>query len=383
MVILCSGLIENALNIIPVMRILILGALNPNLMRAKLEPLIACTWVERVLWVGREAGPPLPKVAYRVAADDPRAPVRSLRFLGMALAAAWRERPDLILAYNLVPFGLFAWVCARLTRRPYAVAVIGGPREVARGGHAADNRLLARMPRLGRLLGPLLPGVLRGARFVTTTGTATRDALIEAGVPGARIVPLPSAVDPARFHPAEAPRRWDVLVVARLVRRKRLDVLLDVVERLRAGRPRLRVGIAGDGPMHGVLAADVARRGLAGTVELLGWHDDVRPLLWQSRVMVLTSAAEGLPLSMIEAMACAVPAVAPAVGDTADLGRDGRNGRLVPAGDADACAAALAALLDDERARRRMGEAALATIQAGYTTTHAAARWQAIRERFL
>jgi len=364
------------------MRVLVLGALNPNLIRAKLEPLVDCPWVERVTWIGREAGPPLAKVDYRIAADHPNAAVRSLRLLAAAFREALR-RPDLILAYNLLPFGLAAWLCARLVRRPYAVAVIGGPREVARGGHAEDNRLVARHPLAGRLIAPLQPRVLRGARFVTVTGGATRAALVAAGVPGDRVVALPSAVDPTRFHPAGAPARWDVLAVARLVRRKRLDLLLDVAERLRAGRPRLRVGIAGDGPLHGVLAAEVARRGLAGTVELLGWHDDVRPLLWRSRVLVLTSAAEGLPLSMIEAMACALPCVAPAVGDVADLVRDGDNGRLVPPGDADACAAAVAALLDDERRRRRMGEAALATVQAGFTTTHATARWQAVRERFL
>ena len=51
-----------------------------------------------------------------------------------------------------MPFGLFAWACARLTWRPYAVAVIGGPREIARGGHAEDSRLIAGRPLLGRLL---------------------------------------------------------------------------------------------------------------------------------------------------------------------------------------------------------------------------------------
>ena len=156
------------------MRILVLGAVDPNLMQAKLEPLVACAWVDRVVWVGRVGGPPLLKVVYRPAADSGWALVRSLRFLGTALATVWSLRPDLILAYNLVPFGLFAWVCARLTRRPYALAVIGGPREVAWKGHAEDNRLLAHLPLLSRLVEPLLPAVLRGACFVTTTGMATR-----------------------------------------------------------------------------------------------------------------------------------------------------------------------------------------------------------------
>ncbi|HEY0837989.1 MAG TPA: glycosyltransferase [Azospirillum sp.] len=369
------------------MRLLVLGALNPNLIRAKLEPLVACGWVERVAWLDRQDGPDLPKVAYQTVPDDPAPLRRSLRTLGRAVAAARRERPDLILAYNLVPFGLYARLCAWAVGRPYAVAVIGGPRELERGGGMLDNRLLARWPLLGRALAPLLPGVLRGARFVTTTGTATRDALIAAGVPGARIVALPSAVDPARFHPnpGAEPRaaRWDVLTVARLIRRKRLDRLLDLVERLRARHPALRVAVAGDGPLRAELAAEVARRGLDGTVALLGWHDDVRPLLWESRIMVLTSAAEGLPLSMIEAMGCGVPCVAPAVGDTADLVRDGVNGRLVPPDDGAALAAAVDALLSDEPARARMAASAAATVRDAFTTAHATARWEAIRARFL
>lgn len=350
------------------MRILVLGAQSPNHMRAVLEPLIDCPWVGRVTWIGREPGPPLPKVDYRTTGNHP------LRVLAAALGAALRHRPGLVLACGPAPSGLIAWVCARLTCRPYAVAVAADPTHAAPDGTADRGR---------PALGPLQAAVLRGARFVTTSGAATRDTLITAGVPGGRIVPLPDAVDPARFHPAEAPKRWDVLIVARLVRRKRLEALLDVVERLRIGRPRLRVGIAGDGPQHGVLVAEAARRGLSGVVEFLGRHDDVRPLLWQSRVLLLPPATGGLPLSMIEAMACALPCVAPAAGDSADLVRDGDSGRLVPPGDADACAAAVAALLDDERRRRRMGEAALAAVHAGFTTAHATVRWQAIHDRFL
>ncbi|HYH18240.1 MAG TPA: glycosyltransferase [Azospirillum sp.] len=369
------------------MRLLVLGSLNPNLIRAKLEPLVACGWVDHVLWLGRQAGPALPKVAYETVPDEPAPIRRSLRYLGRALAAARRERPDLILAYNLVPFGLYARLCAWAVGRPYAVAVIGGPREVERGGGRLDNRLLARWPLVGRALAPLLPGVLRGARFVTTTGTATREALVAAGVPGERIVPLPSAVDPARFHTASGlgprPARWDVLTVARLIRRKRLDRLLDMVERLRAGRPALRVAVAGDGPLRGELAAEVARRGLGDAVSLLGWRDDVRPLLWESRVMVLTSAAEGLPLSMIEAMGCGVPCVAPAVGDSADLVRDGVNGCLVPPDDGTALTRAVDALLSDEAARVRMAAAAAAAVRDGFTTAHATERWEMIRARFL
>ncbi|HYD68482.1 glycosyltransferase [Azospirillum sp.] len=365
------------------MRLLVLGSLNPNLIRAKLEPLLACGWVERVVWLGRQAGPELPKVAYETVPDEPAPIRRSLHYLLRALAAARRERPDLILAYNLVPFGLYARLCAWTIGRPYAVAVIGGPREVERGGGRLDNRLLTRWPLVGRALAPLLPGVLRGARFVTTTGTATRDALVAAGVPGERIVPLPSAVDPARFHPSPRPARWDVLTLARLIRRKRLDRLLDVVERLRARHPALRVAVAGDGPLRAELAAEVARRGLGDAVDLLGWRDDVRPLLWESRVMVLTSAAEGLPLSMIEAMGCGVPCVAPAVGDSADLVQDGVNGRLVPPDDDAALADAVDALLRDEAARARMAAAAADTVRAGFTTAHATQRWEAIRARFL
>jgi glycosyltransferase involved in cell wall biosynthesis len=91
---------------------------------------------------------------------------------------------------------------------------------------------------------------------------------------------------------------------------------------------------------------------------------------------VLTSSAEGLSLAMMEAMACGLPAVVPAVGDLGDVIHDGVTGFLVGDGETGRFVAAIGQLLDDEALRRTLGENARATILHGYTVEDGTRLWR-------
>ncbi len=84
---------------------------------------------------------------------------------------------------------------------------------------------------------------------------------------------------------------------------------------------------------------------------------DVAELLRQADLFTMPSATEGMPITVIEAMACALPVVATAVGGFLELVKDGENGFLVPVGDAEALAQALARLIKDRDLLRRIGAA--------------------------
>jgi glycosyltransferase involved in cell wall biosynthesis len=114
-----------------------------------------------------------------------------------------------------------------------------------------------------------------------------------------------------------------------------------------------RAAIVGDGPERAALEAAAA----TAQVELLGERGDVPEQLAASDVFVLSSRSEGMPMSILEAMAAGLPVVASAVGGIPEIVRDGETGLLVPPGDADALAAALGRLLDDDGLRRRLGAA--------------------------
>jgi glycosyltransferase involved in cell wall biosynthesis len=116
--------------------------------------------------------------------------------------------------------------------------------------------------------------------------------------------------------------------------------------------------IAGDGPERPKLEAQIARLGLAQSVELAGWleHVQLPEFLAGLDVFVLPSTWEGFGVSAVEASAMKLPVVASNVHGIPDAVRDSVTGMLVPPADATALANAIETLFNDEALRRRLGE---------------------------
>lgn len=130
--------------------------------------------------------------------------------------------------------------------------------------------------------------------------------------------------------------------LARFVPQKGLDVLLRALPAL----PDVRVLLVGSGPEGPALRRLAEELGVAGRVELRDWAPDPMPVLAELDVFVLPSRYEGFPLSVVEAMLAGVPVVATDAGSTREA-VDAATGRLVPADDPGALAAALADALAD------------------------------------
>jgi glycosyltransferase involved in cell wall biosynthesis len=143
-----------------------------------------------------------------------------------------------------------------------------------------------------------------------------------------------------------------VLCVANLRPEKGVDTLVEAVARA-GGALRLRGFVVGDGPERARLERLV--RGVEG-VALLGSRGDVPDLIAACDAVALLSEAEALPMSILEAMALGRPVVTSDVGGTSEAVGDGETGIVVPAGDADAAAAALARLAADPATAQAMGE---------------------------
>jgi glycosyltransferase involved in cell wall biosynthesis len=158
-----------------------------------------------------------------------------------------------------------------------------------------------------------------------------------------------------------------VAFVGRCEASKGLFDLLEATNLLRGVIPQVRLECAGDGDL-----AKVARYALAlnlGTrVSLPGWIDRAatRELLQRASVFVLPSYAEGLPVSLLEAMAAGCPVIATRVGGIPDVITDGVDGLLVPAGDPEALARAIARVLRDPAFARALGNAARETVANRY-----------------
>jgi glycosyltransferase involved in cell wall biosynthesis len=138
-----------------------------------------------------------------------------------------------------------------------------------------------------------------------------------------------------------------IACVARLDDRKGHRVLFDALALLEDHGEQPVVELLGDGPARPALEAEARERGLAGQLQFRGWQTEegVRACLDRCRFLVLPSRAEGLPVAIMEAVARGRPVIATAIAGIPEIVEDGRNGRLVPAGDAPALAAAMRQLL--------------------------------------
>ncbi|CRK49505.1 putative glycosyltransferase [Rhodococcus sp. RD6.2] len=207
----------------------------------------------------------------------------------------------------------------------------------------------------------VIRGTLRRARAVVALGDGWSLQLRRIA-PGARIVVVPNALRSAdrvrQPGPGEPVR---VVFLGRMGERKGTFRLLAAWERMRADAAPARAAVltvAGDGEV------DRARRwvddhGLGASVDVRPWLSarEVAALLDDAQVLVLPSRTEGQPMAILEAMARGMCVVAAPVGGIPDMIGDG-CGVLVPADDVDALSTALRKVVEDERTRAGLGDAA-------------------------
>src|SRR5436309_7806252 len=211
------------------------------------------------------------------------------------------------------------------------------------------------------------------AGAVVTVSQANLQHIVKAfGVPAAHIHVIPCGVDTERFRPDGDRAKPPLIVcVARLVPFKRIGLLLEACAILRAWGVEFRCAIVGDGPCRDELETARARLGLAQAVELVGAAEQAEVLAWWRKAVaaVLPSDSEGMPVSLMEAAACGVPAVATAVGGVPELIDDGVTGFLTAPGDADALAGALERLLCGPDLVARFGAAARRRVVEHFSLT--------------
>jgi len=173
-----------------------------------------------------------------------------------------------------------------------------------------------------------------------------------------------------------------MVTIGRLVARKGVDTLIEVVRR--ASTPNLHLIVIGEGPLSGKLAAQAAEAGISSNVHFTGSvsEADKYGLLHASDFYVSASLHEGFGLVFLEAMACGLPVVCFDEGGQTDFLADGATGRLVEVGNVDALEAVCRDLAADRESRVLLGKNALARVQP-YFIHQCAARYEALFQRVI
>ncbi len=196
---------------------------------------------------------------------------------------------------------------------------------------------------------------IRGASFVVAVSSFGRSQLWRwaelADWP--KVAVIHCGVDPAFLDPMPAPEPTAgslprLINIGRLEEQKGQVVLIEAAARLRQQGRRFTLALIGDGTLRPALEARIERLGLGDCVTLLGWRTgpEIRHELLRARGLVLPSFAEGLPVVIMEALALRRPVVSTSIAGIPELVQPGLCGWLVPAGDVDALASAMAELLD-------------------------------------
>ncbi len=333
---------------------------------------IACAPGGPLVARAREAGIRVAEIPTLTRALHPLADAAAF---GRLLRWLWRERFDLVHCHS-TKAGLLGRLAARLAGVPGIIFT----------AHAWPfNEGWPSAVRVGATLAERTWARFTGA-IICVAEHVRREALrMHIGRPEQFYV-VHNGVDPALWATDRRPPEPEtgeactVLMVGRLKPPKDPATLIEAWRRV--GGPH-RLLFVGDGPLRSPAEALARRNGLSDRIAFLGARTDVPVTLRQADIFALSSAQEGLPLAVIEAMMSGVPVVASDVGGIAEAVVDGLTGFVVPPRDPAALAGALQRLLADPALRARMGAAAHARALQRFTAERMVTQTAAVYEHVL
>jgi glycosyltransferase involved in cell wall biosynthesis len=206
--------------------------------------------------------------------------------------------------------------------------------------------------------------------------------LLNSGVAATKIRTIANGIDVEPFeHALPSPAlNFDgnkvIGMVARLDLQKGFEYLLRAAHQLCGTFPALKVVIAGEGPDRQAIENMIQRFGLQSSVILAGHHSDMPGIYAAIDIFVLPSLNEGLPMTILEAMAASKPVIATRVGAIPSVIKEGETGLLVDPGDADGLRDALARLLSDSDLCQRLGAAGHDWVRRNYTSEAMAMKYR-------
>jgi glycosyltransferase involved in cell wall biosynthesis len=256
----------------------------------------------------------------------------------------------LIHAYWVVPGGLIGMISGRLTRRPIVATAAGSDLNLA--SRRGLTRLLVRL-------------TLKNIDRMIAVSNSLKQKAFQLGlsqdrcrvVPWAVGVETPALPEPHHGKPYAKETKKRLLYAGNLTPPKRVDTIIEAMDRVVREFPDCRLDIVGDGHLRPQLEALAARLGITQHVRFLGPlpHERVLAMMQRADLFVHCSEHEGLPVAIMEAMSAGLPVVASRLGGVPDLVHEGKTGYMVTPDDTDGYAKKILLLLKNEPLRFHLG----------------------------
>ncbi len=263
-------------------------------------------------------------------------------FLSM-LKLCMLGKVNLLISVYFYPYGMLSGMVSRIT----GVPVI----HIMTGSDLRDS-----------LQSRYLFKTLSRGTAISVRGEQSKATLVKAGLNAGKITIHRNIFEIRSDIPRQPDHKYDLIFVGGLTQVKRLDRFIEIVLSLRKRFPDIQSVIVGDGPDLPRIKEEIFTKSLTDNIETVGFQADVYPFLVQSRIFLLTSESEGLPMAIIEAMSCGLPVIAPAINDIPDLVIHEKNGFLVPSTNVEEYCRHITALLENNELYRSVSSNALSFI---------------------
>lgn len=284
---------------------------------------------------------------------------KDLRYCWKLIKTYRSEKPDIVHHVAIKPC-LYGSIAARTAQVPLYVNAVAG-----------FGTLFSSKSRMVRFVRPLVMGAFRylfGFRnskliLQNSDDVYEFENILKLEAEQIRLI-RGSGVNLDLFHPVAIPTFTEVpliVMVSRLLMDKGVMELIGAAEILKDRKISFRMALVGDADtqnIHAVSDVDLQKASDSGVVELWGRRSDIADIYREADIGVLPSYyREGLPKTLIEAMACGLPIVTTDAPGCREVVEEGVNGFLVPVKQAEPLANALELLINDQNLRQKMGAA--------------------------
>lgn len=283
------------------------------------------------------------------------------------LAKILRKKDAVILHTIFIQADIVGTIAAKIAKVPYIISSLEGGLipNFALGWKKVTYRLAY--------------GIIRNKidRFIAISNKTGNDLVRDFKVMSEKIIVIHNGVEPERF-----PWRGSLEVLnERLLTKgpvvgyfgvigywKGVDSLIEAIPLILEQFPKTKLLIVGEGPDKALCQLRVQELGIENNVQFLPWVSDITEIMKAFDIFVLPSKAEGMPWAVLEAMACAKPVVATAVGGIPEAVENGRTGILLPDSKPESIAEAVLSILNNPGRAVGMGQAARRRVEESFTT---------------
>ena len=286
----------------------------------------------------------------------------------VALRAAIRTKPSLIVGFHIFPAAVSAVTIGSIVGSPSCYQVTSGSLELDGGGWHSENVILKALGRSNKLIHSLVISIVKQFELIVVRGSGA-ESFLRANSVTTHIVRITGSVEFPSEIPGLTERAVDVLFVGRLTEYKRPDRFVAVMSELFKDRPQIKVVLIGDGPDRAELEQEVEKQKMTEAVTFMGQQSNV--IDWHQK---------GVSIALLEAMACGAVPVVSDVGDMKDFVRNGETGYILPEDDIEAFATRIQQLLSDESKWHVQSENCRNIAENNVTCQKIAEKWAAALE---